>query len=97
MCQLDRLRRMKADIYRIAKRHNAEKVYVFGSCARKEETPESDVDLLADFNSDASLFDQVGMQLALEDTLNCKVDVIPLSSLTDPDFGPGVKNDMVLL
>lgn len=88
---------MKADIYRIAKRHNAEKVYVFGSCARKEETPESDVDLLADFNSDASLFDQVGMQLALEDTLNCKVDVIPLSSLTDPDFGPGVKNDMVLL
>ena len=97
MCQLDRLRRMKADIYRIAKRHNAEKVYVFGSCARKEETPESDVDLLADFNSDASLFDQVGMQLALEDTLNCKVDVIPLSSLADPDFGPGVKNDMVLL
>jgi len=97
MCQLDRLRRMKADIYRIAKRHNAEKVYVFGSCARKEETPESDVDFLADFNSDASLFDQVGMQLALEDTLNCKVDVIPLSSLADPDFGPGVKNDMVLL
>jgi hypothetical protein len=88
---------MKADIYRIAKRHNAEKVYVFGSCARKEETPESDVDFLADFNSDASLFDQVGMQLALEDTLNCKVDVIPLSSLADPDFGPGVKNDMVLL
>ena len=97
MCQLDRLRRMKADIYRIAKRHNAEKVYVFGSCARKEETPESDVDFLADFNSDASLFDQVGMQLALEDTLNCKVDVIPLSALTDPDFGPGVKKDMVLL
>ena len=97
MCQLDRLRRMKADIYRIAKRHNAEKVYVFGSCARKEETPESDVDFLADFNSDASLFDQVGMQLALEDTLNCKVDVIPLSSLADPDFGPGVKKDMVLL
>ena len=97
MCQLDRLRRMKADIYRIAKRHNAEKVYVFGSCARKEETPESEVDFLADFNSDASLFDQVGMQLALEDTLNCKVDVIPLSSLADPDFGPGVKKDMVLL
>ena len=97
MCQLDRLRRMKADIYRIAKRHNAEKIYVFGSCARKEETPESDVDFLADFSSDASLFDQVGMQLALEDTLNCKVDVIPLSSLTDPDFGPEVKKNMVLL
>ena len=45
MCQLDRLHRLKAEIYRIARKHNAEKVYVFGSCARKEETPESDVDL----------------------------------------------------
>ena len=97
MSQLDRLRRMKAEIYRIARKHNAEKVYVFGSCARKEETPESDVDFLADFNSEASLFDQVGMQLALEDTLNCKVDVIPLSCLSDPVFGPSAKKDMVLL
>ena len=97
MCQLDRLHRLKAEIYRIAKKHNAERVYVFGSCARKEETPESDVDFLADFNNNASLFDQVGMRLDLEETLNCKVDVIPLSSLADPVFGPMAKKDMVLL
>lgn len=97
MCQLDRLQRLKAEIYRIAQRHNARKVYVFGSCARKSETPESDVDFLADFNDQASLFDQVGMQLALADILKCKVDVIPLSSLTDPDFGPGVQKEMVAL
>ena len=97
MCQLDRLYRLKTEIYRIAHKHNVEKVYVFGSCARKEETPGSDIDILADFNDDASLFDQVGLQLELEDTLNCKVDVIPLSSLDDPDFGPMAKKDMVLL
>lgn len=34
MCQLDRLHQLRAEIYRIAKKHNAEKVYVFGSCAR---------------------------------------------------------------
>ncbi len=97
MCQLDRLQRLKAEIYRIAHKHNASKLYVFGSCARKEETPESDVDFLADFNDNASLFDQVGLQLALADVLKCKVDVIPLSSLADPDFGSGVKKDMVAL
>lgn len=97
MCQLDRLQRMKAKIDRIAQRYNARKVYVFGSCARKEETPESDVDFLADFNDKASLFDQVGMQLALADILKCKVDVIPTSALSDPDFAAGVKKDMVAL
>jgi len=97
MCQFDRLQKLKAEIYRIAHRHNVRKVYVFGSCARKEETPDSDVDFLADFNDNASLFDQVGMQLALADILKCKVDVIPMSSLADPDFGPGVRKDMVAL
>ncbi len=97
MCQLDRLHRLKADIYQIAQKHNASKVYVFGSCARKEETPESDVDFLADFNDKASLFDQVGLQLALSDILKCKVDVIPLSSLNEPDFGSVVRKEMVAL
>ncbi|MBQ9089109.1 MAG: nucleotidyltransferase domain-containing protein [Lentisphaeria bacterium] len=97
MCQLDRLMSLRTQINEIARRHNAEKVYVFGSCARKEETPESDIDLLADFNKNASLFDQIGLQLALSDMLNSKVDVIPMSALTDPIFGPGVKKDMVVL
>ncbi len=97
MCQLDRLHSLRADIYRIAHKHNARKVYVFGSCARKEETPESDVDFLADFNDKASLFDQVGLQLALSDILKCKVDVIPLSSLNEPDFGSVVRKEMVAL
>ena len=59
MCQLDRLQQMRDVILQIARKHNAERVYVFGSCARKEETPESDVDLLVDFNQDATLFDQI--------------------------------------
>lgn len=97
MCQLDRLYYMKSQINEVARRHNAEKVYVFGSCARKEETPASDIDFLADFNEQASLFDQVGLQLDLSDMLKCKVDVIPLSALADPVFGANVKKDMVAL
>ena len=76
MCQLDRLHRLKAEIYRIAKAHNAEKVYVFGSCARKEETPGSDVDLLVELSPGATLFDLMDLQDGFESLLECKVDVV---------------------
>ena len=76
MCQLDRLRRLKAEIYQIARKHNASKVYVFGSCARKEETTESDVDVLVELNLGASLFDLMHLQDSLETLLQCKVDVV---------------------
>lgn len=76
MCQLDRLRRLKAEIYQIARKHNASKVYVFGSCARKEETSESDVDVLVELNLGASLFDLMDLQDSLETLLQCKVDVV---------------------
>ena len=76
MCQLDRLKQLKEEILQIARKHNAEKVYVFGSCARKEETPDSDVDLLVDFNQDATLFDQVDIQDEMNSLLDCKVDVV---------------------
>ena len=76
MCQLDRLRRLRTDIYRIARRHNAEKVYVFGSCARKEETPESDIDLLVEFNQSATLFDQIDIRDEVRSLLDRPVDVI---------------------
>ena len=98
MCQLDRLRRLKDDIYRIAKAHNAEKVYVFGSCARKEDTLGSDVDFLADFNSRASLFDQAGLELELSELLGCSVDVVTFNRLREnDDFSKNVRREMLEL
>ncbi|MBQ7179216.1 MAG: nucleotidyltransferase domain-containing protein, partial [Victivallales bacterium] len=85
MCQLDRLRQLKDEILAIARKHNAERVYVFGSCARKEETPESDVDLVADFKEHTSLFDVVGLELDVSDLLGCPVDVVTLDRLDKDD------------
>ena len=36
MCMLDMMRAKRDEIYAIARRHKAEKLWVFGSCARKE-------------------------------------------------------------
>ncbi len=76
MCQLDKLHQLKSEIYQIAKKHNANKVYVFGSCARKEETAESDIDLLVEFLPNATLFDQIDIRDAMEHLLQRKVDVV---------------------
>lgn len=61
MRMLDCLKQLKPETYRVARRDCAERVWVFGSCAREEETPESDVDLLIGLNHEATLFDQVSI------------------------------------
>ena len=98
MTQLDRLRHLKEDVLRIAGRHNAGKIYIFGSCARGEETPESDVDFVADFKAHYTLFNVVGLELDLSDLLGRSVDVVTLDRLeTNDAFARNVKRDMVLL
>ena len=37
MCMLDEIRAKRDEIYAIARAHKAEKLWVLGSCARKEE------------------------------------------------------------
>ena len=98
MFQLDRLQQLKDEILRIAVKNNARKVYVFGSCARKEETSESDIDFVAEFKDHSTLFNVVGLELDLEEFLGCSVDVVTLDRLDMNDaFAKNVKKDMVLL
>lgn len=56
---------------------------LFGSTARGEAGPDSDVDLLAGFDETRriSLLDIVGMQLDLSDMLGCRVDLIEEGTL----------------
>ncbi len=97
MCKLDEILNKKANIYQIANKYNADKVYVFGSCARKEEKPNSDIDFLACFNENASLFDQANMIIDLSNLFSCNVDVISYAALKNEYFDQSVKKDMILL
>ena len=49
MSMLDEIWAKRDEICAIARRHKAEKLWVFGSCARREERPDSDVDFLVMF------------------------------------------------
>ncbi len=63
------LQDLRADILRIADLHGARNVRVFGSEARGDATPASDLDLLVDMDKDRSLLDLVGFGQDLEDLL----------------------------
>lgn len=65
----------------LVRRHRASRVRVFGSVARSAAGPQSDVDLLVDFQPQASAYDQVELILDLEKLLGRKVDVTTESSL----------------
>ena len=60
------LERKRDEILGIAARHGARNIRVFGSVARGEDRPASDIDLLVDMASDRSLLDLVGLQQDLE-------------------------------
>jgi len=49
---------------------------LFGSTARGEATPSSDIDILIDFNKTKTLFDLSDVQSSLEAILNKKVDLV---------------------
>ncbi|MCX5962066.1 MAG: nucleotidyltransferase family protein [Cyanobacteria bacterium] len=75
MTRLEQLRKKKDDILAIADKYGATNLRVFGSVARGDDRPDSDIDILIDQENRWSLFDHVGMMQDLEDLLDCKVDV----------------------
>ena len=59
-------------IHKLAKKHKVDRVFVFGSCARKEETPDCDIDILMDFSFDSSWIDHLAIQTELENFFSVK-------------------------
>ena len=85
MLTMEGLRRRRAEILGVASKRRARRIAVFGSVARGEAHPGSDVDLLVDFEPGASLLDHIGLFQDLEDLLGVGVDVVARSALKTRD------------
>lgn len=79
------LREHRDEILSLARRHRARSVRAFGSVARGDETPASDIDLLVEFEPGASLLDQVRLTKELERLLGVRVDVVSEGGLRPDD------------
>lgn len=69
------------EILRIAARHGAFNVRIFGSQARGETKQDSDLDLLVEVGPDRSPWFPAGMIADLEELLGYEVDVVTSNSL----------------
>ena len=77
------LHEKREEILRIAARRGAYNVRIFGSVARGEAGPDSDVDFLVELEPSRSLLDLGGLLMDLQDLLECEVDVLTEAGLRD--------------
>ncbi len=73
------------EILAAARTCRASRVRLFGSAARGEDGPGSDVDLLVDFEPGSSLFDLLHLARQLEGVLGRPVDVVSTGGLKPRD------------
>lgn len=66
----------EAGLAELCERHDVRVLRIFGSAARGEDRPDSDVDLIVEFDGEKSLFDLIGLELELKDFLGREVDLL---------------------
>jgi predicted nucleotidyltransferase len=86
----DELHRRRDTVLAIAARHGVSKIRLFGSVARGEERPDSDIDLLIDIAEDRGFDDYLALIEELESLLARRVDVVIDRSLS-PHFRPYIE------
>jgi predicted nucleotidyltransferase/DNA-binding XRE family transcriptional regulator len=91
-----RVRRHREDLIAAAAAYGVKNLRVFGSVARGEDRPGSDVDLLADLPPGLSLFGLGRVEADLEAILGTRVDVVSAADLK-PGVRERVEHDLVAL
>ncbi len=77
------LEKNRNEILSIARRHGVRQIRVFGSAARAEMGPDSDVDLLIEVEGLTPPWFPGGLVAELESLLHCRVDVVEPSALRE--------------
>jgi len=83
--RLEFLRANSEALRAIAARHKAFNIAVFGSVARGEDNPDSDIDILVDFLPGASLVDEFRLENEFREFLKTPVDLVSRGGLKPRD------------
>ena len=85
---------LRAHWPRLREKYRVRALWLFGSYVRGEQTPASDLDVLADFDQTTTLFEFVALENELSDLLGVKVDLVEKSGLK-PALGRQVTKEML--
>ena len=88
----------REEIYAIARKHKVEKLWVFGSVARREERPDSDVDFLVKFGKNIGLLEYGRLERELAYKLGRKSELIVNTVLQrEPRFAARICREAVAI
>ena len=87
---ITRIRKHRAQLTKLG----VKSLSLFGSVARGEEGPNSDVDILVEFKGKATLDRYMDTKFYLEDLLGCKVDLVTPKAIK-PRMKPYIMQDLV--
>jgi uncharacterized protein len=76
-----RLQGAREEVLAVAHRYGARNLRIYGSVARGQDRPGSDLDLLVDLERGCSLLDVIALRQELEALLNCQVDLAEAAQL----------------
>jgi len=87
---------IRAEKETIRRQYLVKSLLLFGSVARDQAMPGSDIDLIVEFNQPVGLFHFIGLKQYLEEILGCKVDLATYRSLK-PNIKQQVLEEAVLV
>ena len=88
------MRILHAALPSIRERFGVWDLAIFGSVARDEASPISDIDVLVTFDGPAHFRAFMGLQFELEDLLGTKVDLVTPKALK-PALRPNIERDLI--
>ena len=77
--------------------YNPQRIGIFGSVARNEDTPESDIDVLIRFGDVPTLFEFVRMENDLSEILGRKVDLVSEGALKNKRLKAYISQDLQII
>ena len=87
MANMEIIKSNREAILKIAAKHGAKNVRIFGSVARGEDDEKSDIDFMVEMGPERSLYDRAALLLELQELMKIKVDVV-----TEKGINARIKN-----
>ena len=88
------LARLREMLPELRERYGVQSVAIFGSYARGEQTAESDLDVLVDFDPVPGYLTFIGLETFLSESLRLKVEMAT-RPMIGPRLAPGVQRDLM--
>ena len=90
------IKKLREHLPYLQKHYSVKTLGVFGSYARGEQKPASDIDILVEFNQAPSLFKYIELENHISELLGIKVDLVMKSSLK-PRIGQRILSEVHII